>query len=32
VAKALREDHLDCGSARMKDALLRGEMSGVGVK
>jgi len=32
AAKALMEDHLDCGSARMKDALLRGEMSGVGVK
>lgn len=31
-AKALMEDHLDCGSDRMKQALLRGEISGVGVK
>ena len=31
-AKALMEDHLDCGSDRMKNALLRGEISGVGVK
>jgi DNA-binding GntR family transcriptional regulator len=31
-AKALMEDHLDCGSTRMKDALLRGEIHGVGVK
>ncbi|MGE3491430.1 MAG: GntR family transcriptional regulator [Vicinamibacterales bacterium] len=31
-AKALMEDHLDCGSTRMKEALLRGEISGVGVK
>jgi len=32
AAKALMEDHLDCGSDRMKNALLRGEMSGVGVR
>ncbi|MDP2321423.1 MAG: GntR family transcriptional regulator [Acidobacteriota bacterium] len=32
AAKALMEDHLDCGSDRMKNALLRGEISGVGVK
>jgi len=32
AAKALMEDHLDCGSERMKNALLRGEISGVGVK
>lgn len=32
AAKALMEDHLDCGSDRMKHALLRGEISGVGVK
>lgn len=32
AAQALMEDHLDCGSSRMKDALLRGEISGVGVR
>lgn len=32
AAKASMEDHLDCGSDRMKNALLRGEISGVGVK
>lgn len=32
AAKALMEDHLDCGSERMKTALLRGEISGVGVR
>lgn len=32
AAKELMEDHLDCGSGRMKEALLRGEMLGVGVK
>ena len=31
-ARALMEDHLDCGSDRMKAALLRGEILGVGVK
>jgi len=31
-ARALMEDHLDCGSDRMKEALLRGEILGVGVK
>ncbi|MFA5910130.1 MAG: GntR family transcriptional regulator [Vicinamibacterales bacterium] len=31
-AKALMEDHLDCGSDRMKNALLRGEILGVGVR
>lgn len=32
AAKALMEDHLDCGSTRMKEALLRGEIHGVGVR
>jgi DNA-binding GntR family transcriptional regulator len=32
AAKALMEDHLDCGSNRMKDALVRGEIHGVGVR
>ena len=32
AAKALMEDHLDCGSDRMKNALLRGEIHGVGVR
>ena len=32
AAKVLMEDHLDCGSNRMKEALLRGEILGVGVK
>jgi len=32
AAKALMEDHLDCGSNRMKDALVRGEVHGVGVR
>jgi len=25
------EEHLDCGSRLMKDALLRGQLSGVGL-
>lgn len=32
AAKALMEDHLDCGSNRMKDALVRGEIHGIGVR
>lgn len=32
AARALMEDHLDCGSSRMKAALLRGEIAGVGVR
>lgn len=32
AAQTLMEDHLDCGSNRMKDALRRGDMSGVGVR
>ena len=32
AARALMEDHLDCGSDRMKHALLRGGILGVGVK
>jgi DNA-binding GntR family transcriptional regulator len=32
AAKALMEDHLDCGSNRMKEALVRGEIHGVGVR
>ena len=32
AAKALMEDHLDCGSDRMKAALLRGDIAGVGVR
>jgi len=32
AARALMEDHLDCGSNRMKDALVRGEIHGVGVR
>lgn len=32
AARTLMEDHLDCGSDRMKHALLRGEMRGVGVR
>ena len=31
-AKTLMEDHLDCGSDRMKQALLRGDISSVGVR
>lgn len=31
AARALMEDHLDCGSRLMKDALLRGQLSGVGI-
>lgn len=31
-AKTSMEDHLDCGSDRMKNALLRGEILGVGVR
>jgi len=32
AARALMEDHLDCGSNRMKDALVRGEIHGIGVR
>lgn len=32
AAKTLMEDHLDCGSNRMKDALVRGAIHGVGVR
>lgn len=32
AARAAMEDHLDCSSDRMKNALLRGEISGVGVR
>jgi DNA-binding GntR family transcriptional regulator len=31
-ARARMEEHLDCGSQRMKDALLRGQLSAVGVQ
>ena len=31
AARARMEDHLDCGSRLMKDALLRGQLSGVGI-
>jgi len=31
VARARMEDHLDCGSRLMKDALLRGQLVGVGL-
>jgi DNA-binding GntR family transcriptional regulator len=31
AAKARMEEHLDCGSQRMKDMLLRGQFSAVGV-
>ena len=31
AAKARMEEHLDCGSQRMKDMLLRGQLSAVGV-
>lgn len=30
-ARARMEDHLDCGSRLMKDALLRGQLNGVGI-
>ena len=30
-ARALMEEHLDCGSRLMKDALMRGQLSGVGI-
>jgi DNA-binding GntR family transcriptional regulator len=30
-ARALMEEHLDCGSRLMKDALLRGHLAGVGI-
>jgi len=30
-ARARMEEHLDCGSRLMKDALLRGQLSGVGI-
>lgn len=32
AAKTLMEDHLDCGSNRMKEALVRGEIHGIGVR
>jgi DNA-binding GntR family transcriptional regulator len=32
AAQARMEEHLDCGSQRMKDALLRGQLSVVGVE
>jgi DNA-binding GntR family transcriptional regulator len=31
ASRARMEEHLDCGSQRMKDALLRGQLSAVGV-
>jgi DNA-binding GntR family transcriptional regulator len=31
AARARMEEHLDCGSRLMKDALLRGQLSGVGI-
>ena len=31
-ARVRMEEHLDCGSQRMKDALLRGQLSAVGVQ
>ena len=31
TARARMEDHLDCGSRLMKDALLRGQLAGVGL-
>ena len=31
-ARVRMEEHLDCGSRLMKDALLRGQVSGVGVQ
>jgi DNA-binding FadR family transcriptional regulator len=30
-ARARMEKHLDCGSQLMKDALMRGQLAGVGV-
>ncbi len=30
-ARARMEEHLDCGSRLMKDALLRGQLIGVGI-
>jgi DNA-binding GntR family transcriptional regulator len=30
-ARARMEEHLDCGSRLMKDALLRGQLAGVGI-
>ena len=30
-ARSRMESHLDCGSRLMKDALLRGQLAGVGV-
>jgi DNA-binding GntR family transcriptional regulator len=32
AARARMEEHLDCGSQRMKDALLRGQLATVGVE
>ena len=32
AARARMEDHLDCGSRRMKDLLLRGQLAAVGVE
>ncbi len=31
AARALMEDHLDCGSRLMKEALMRGQLNGVGI-
>jgi DNA-binding GntR family transcriptional regulator len=31
AARARMEEHLDCGSQLMKDALLRGHLAGVGL-
>jgi hypothetical protein len=31
MAKERMEEHLDCGSRGMKDALLRGELAGIGL-
>jgi DNA-binding GntR family transcriptional regulator len=31
AARARMEDHLDCGSRLMKDALLRGQLAGIGI-
>jgi DNA-binding GntR family transcriptional regulator len=30
-ARTRMEEHLDCGSRLMKDALLRGQLAGVGI-
>jgi len=31
AARARMEEHLDCGSRLMKDALLRGHLAGIGI-